>query len=132
MTSNTPVALLIHHRIFSGMLLPGLNGIFQKTAFAQSGLDMAVVACALERYRLAHGEFPQNLELLVPEFIVQRPHDVIDGQPLKYRRVESGTYILYSVGWNGIDDGGIISKKGEGLDLNQGDWVWRPELSPVR
>jgi hypothetical protein len=130
LTSNTPVSLLLHHRVFSGLLLPGLNGVFQKTAFAQCGLDMAIMACALERYRLAHGELPQNLELLVPQFVAHPKHDVINGQPLRYRRLESGGYLLYSVGWNGTDDGGKIglAKNGEGLDLNQGDWVWRPEL----
>src|SRR5262249_1679181 len=64
LTSNTPMSLLFHHRFFSARLLPDLNGLFEKTAFGQCAADMAVIACALERYRLAHGQFPQALDPL--------------------------------------------------------------------
>ena len=49
------------------------------------------------------------------------------GEPLKYRRNEDGQFILYSVGWNGIDDGGkLVMGKGitPRVDNTQGDWVW--------
>jgi hypothetical protein len=54
------------------------------------------------------------------------PHDVINGQPLHYRRTEAGQFILYSVGWNEQDDGGqtLFNKSGQ-VDREKGDWVWR-------
>jgi hypothetical protein len=63
----------------------------------------------------------------VPEFLSQLPHDVINGQPLKYRRTADGQYLLYSVGWNQTDDGGALglNQSGEGIDVKLGDWVWR-------
>jgi hypothetical protein len=76
----------------------------------------------LERYRLANGQFPETLEALAPRFISRAPNDVITGQPYKYRRTDDGQFILYSVGWNEKDDGGVPGKTL--FDLTQGDWVW--------
>ena len=85
------------------------------------------MACALERYRLAHGQFPESLDALVPEILSQLPHDVLNGQPFKYRRTADGQYLLYSVGWNETDEGGVLvlTQSGEGIDQKTGDWVWR-------
>ena len=115
-----------HHRLFSALLLPALSAIAQKSAFAQTTADEAVLACALERYRLAKGEFPETLAALNPQFIQSMPHDIITGEPLKYRRKENGQFILYSVGWNETDDSGkvIMNDKEKAIDITQGDWVW--------
>ena len=91
-------------------------------------MDLARTAIALERYRLAHAEYPESLDALAPQFIAHLPHDVIGGQPLKYRHEANGQFVLYSVGWNETDDGGTMAfKKGSTseVDINQGDWVWR-------
>jgi hypothetical protein len=94
-------------------------------AYAQGSVDLARVACALERYRLEHGEFPDRLEALAPKFIDPLPHDPINGEAFKYRRTGEGRFILYSVGWNGKDDGGMVAFAGGGPDAEKGDWVWR-------
>jgi hypothetical protein len=54
------------------------------------------------------------------------PRDVIDGEPLHYRRQANGTFLLYSVGWNETDDGGQVALKKDGSeDREKGDWVWK-------
>jgi hypothetical protein len=97
-------------------------------AFAQSSLDRALVACALEKYRLTQGEYPPTLDVLALHYNGKLPSDVINGQPLHYRRTDDGRFLLYSVGWNGTDDGGMIAiNKGMSrsvLDKYEGDWVW--------
>jgi hypothetical protein len=111
---------------FSRMLLPALGRAAEKCARAQSSVDLARIACALERYRLANGQFPDTLEALVPKFIEKLPYDVIGGQPLKYRRSDDGLFVLYSVGLNETDDGGqIVLTKSGNAEINKGDWVWR-------
>ena len=118
----------LHHNIMAAMLIPALVRVPQKTALAQSEVDMAMVACALERYRLALGQYPETLNALVPRFAAVLPHDIINGQPLTYRRTDNGNFILYSVGWNEKDDGGVVAKmKGnpDRQDVLQGDWVWQ-------
>ncbi len=114
-------------------LLPALGGSAKKFAYAQTSVDLARTAIALERYRLAHGEFPESLDTLAPQFISVVPHDVIGGQPIKYRRTVDGQFVLYSVGWNERDDGGVVVFYSSGqnvdnlrsVDNSQGDWVWR-------
>ena len=84
------------------------------------------MAIALERYRLVHGEFPESLDALAPQFTGKIPHDVINGQPLKYRREANGQFVLYSVGWNEKDDGGAVGlTQSGGVNNEKGDWVWR-------
>ena len=118
-----------HHspyNLLERMLLPALGNAVKKFAHAQTSADSARTAIALERYRLARGEYPELLDVLVPQFIARLPHDVINGQPLHYRRTSDGQFVLYSVGWNETDDGGEIGlTKNGNLDISIGDWVWR-------
>jgi hypothetical protein len=89
-------------------------------------VGLARTAVALERYRLAHGEYPETLDALAPQFIEKVPHDVVGGQPLHYRRTPDGQFVLYSVGWNETDDDGeVVLKKDGAVDISNGDWVWR-------
>jgi len=118
---------LIHHRLMAAMLLPALTKAQMKFAVTQTVLDEAILACALERYRLANGRYPQALGELAPRFVAKLPHDLITGEPLKYRQTDNGHFVLYSVGWNETDDGGKIALtpgKSPRLDTTQGDWVW--------
>jgi hypothetical protein len=104
----------------------------ERYAHAQTALDLAATACALERYRLARRELPESLALLAPDWIVRIPTDVIDGRPLRYRRLDRGRYLLYSVGWNQTDEGGQVAERTgpdrpweESLQIRaEGDWVW--------
>jgi hypothetical protein len=108
------------------MLFPAISSTLRKLAAIQSSVDLARVACALERYRLAHGEYPETLDELSPQFIAKVPHDIINGQPLHYHRTDGGQFILYSVGWNEIDDGGqVVLTKDGSVDRERGDWVWQ-------
>ena len=119
------------NNLLARMMLPALARTSQKFAYAQSALDMARIACALERYRLAQGEYPESLDALSPRLIETVPHDVIGGQPLKYHRAGNGQFALYSVGWNGTDDGGaVVLRKPSKLtiDYDQGDWVWAGQV----
>ena len=114
------------YNIIERMLLPALGAVAKKFAYGQESVDLARVAIALERYRLAHGEFPESLDALAPQFIAKLPHDIINGQPLHYHRTNDGQFVLYSVGWNETDDGGEVPPtKGGWLNLTKGDWVWQ-------
>jgi hypothetical protein len=114
--------------VLSARFLPSLSRSVQRFARGQASADLARVVCALERYRLANSQYPEFLEALAPKFIENLPHDVINGQPLKYRRADNGHFVLYSVGWNQTDDGGKVERtKGGAIDPNKGDWVWPSE-----
>ena len=105
--------------------IPPSDRFAAAAARAQAGLDLARVAIALERHRLAEGAYPESLDALAPRYIGKIPCDVINGQPLHYRRTADGKFLLYSIGWDGVDDGGVIFKTERGrLDEKKGDWVW--------
>lgn len=82
----------------------------------------AALACALERYRMERGAFPEKAEALVPSFLPALPKDVMDGRALRYRLESDGSYTLWSIGPNGRDDQGLQGKSG-GI-REQPDWVW--------
>lgn len=127
LSTRTPTSIF---NILKSLLLPSLGGCAKKFSHAQTSVDLARVAIALERYRLAKGGYPETLDALAPQFIIQVPHDVIGGQPLHYRReATSDRFVLYSIGWNEKDDGGTVvlhknSSTGR-VDITEGDWVWR-------
>jgi hypothetical protein len=130
--ADSAVASKLGHRnpynIFARMIFPAFGGAVRKTAYGQESVDLARVAMALERYRLAHGTYPETLDVLPPQFISKLPQDIINGEPLHYRRTADGRFVLYSVGWNETDDGGVVVlSKGSSprVDINKGDWVWR-------
>jgi ABC-type transport system involved in cytochrome c biogenesis permease component len=84
-------------------------------AFAQTAVNQAVIACALERFHLANGRFPESLDELIPRFLDHVPFDLIRGRPVIYQPADDGRYILRAVGPNGNDD-----RKSKSSD----DWLW--------
>jgi len=113
------------YTVLAACALPAAGGVINRSFYAQVLTDEAVVACALERYRLANGQYPDALEKLTPAFLQKIPFDAMSGKPLHYRLKDDGTFLLYSVGSNGKDDGGeVVLQKNGRVDLKQGDWVW--------
>ncbi len=86
----------------------------------QVHLDLARVAIALERYRLAEGRYPESLDALSPTYLLEIPLDRVSGEPLLYRIKDDGTPQIRSLGANVQDDDGRVFK-----DVNKGDWVWQ-------
>lgn len=79
-----------------------------RAAEAEAQRRIMVTAIALERYHGRHGGYPQTLAALVPEFLKDAPVDFINGKPLNYRLTADGHYVLYSVGLDGVDNGGKL------------------------
>ncbi len=84
-------------------------------------LRSLIVALACERYRLATGAWPKFLDDLQPAFLKEIPPDPYTGQALLFRQLPDGV-VIYSVGVNGVDDGGAVlaiggSPKDRGVKL---------------
>jgi hypothetical protein len=121
------------------LVVPKLKEIFQEGAkgalYLQTACQEVAVACALERYRLAQGQYPDSLKALAPAGLKQVPADLLasSSTPLKYRHEADGGFVLYSVGLNRVDDQGkpgSPQKDWRGIQsdsprLDEGDWVWR-------
>jgi len=108
--------------------IPNFGKAIETVARIQTTVNQARIVCALERCRLATGQYPPSLAELTPGFLAKVPVDVINGQPMKYLRTADGRFQLYSVGWNEVDDGGApppMQGTAARPDFTQGDWVWR-------
>jgi hypothetical protein len=88
----------------------GLGGwsirYLQQLAGAETVRRLTVTAIALKRYHLQHGVYPATLDDLVPAFLSALPADFMDGKPLRYKLRPDGDFLLYSVGEDGVDNGG--------------------------
>jgi len=107
--------------------------ILKAVVIAATQRQMAIVAIALQRYRLENGRFPQTLSALQPAFLKEPPLDFMDGKLLRYKPDKHGLFLLYSVGLDGHDDGDSAwPKKGKNGSLfpwEEGqDMVW-PEAA---
>ena len=107
------------YTFLGGATVPNFVKATRTLARNQTLANEAFIACGLERYRLANRQYPETIEALVPQFAEKLPHDIIGGQPLKYHRTTDGRFVLYSIGWNEKDDGGVPNQT-----ANEGDWVW--------
>jgi hypothetical protein len=108
--------------------LPNYFGeLLSKAAKQQAMAREALLWCAIERYCLKHERIPDKLDELVPEFIDKLPCDPVNGLPLRYARKGERDYLLYSIGWNEKDDGGVETRN---RDL--GDWVWASNPKLIR
>ncbi len=104
------------------------NGAMVRKALrAETRLAMLVSAIALERCRLKRGHHPESMSEMLPEFLAELPIDWMDGKPLRYERVSEEHFRLWSIGSDGVDQGGDPSppKPVRNLRWDSGnDWVW--------
>ncbi|HSU53746.1 MAG TPA: hypothetical protein VLT36_06780 [Candidatus Dormibacteraeota bacterium] len=74
--------------------------------YEEAGRNLVITAIALKRYQLRHGSYPSELGNLVPDFLAAVPRDPVDGRPLRFKLRDSAGFLLYSIGEDGIDNGG--------------------------
>lgn len=90
----------------------------------KSTIRCGIGALAAERYRQSKNRWPENWEELVPEYLQEVPEDPWSDKPLRMRKTEEGLTI-YSVGANGVDDGGLPEVLKTKLDI--GFRLFNPE-----
>jgi hypothetical protein len=83
-------------------------GLLGRAADTEVRRRLVITAIALERYRCQHGSYPNTLQELAPGLLKEPPADFMDGKPLHYRRTDDGHFVLYSVGLDCVDNGGLL------------------------
>lgn len=62
---------------------------------------------AIQAWRAEHDDFPDSLDALVPKYLAAVPVDpMATSEAILHYRKSQSEYVLYSVGFNGVDDGG--------------------------
>ena len=93
---------------------------------ANTRLELMRLAAALSVFRAENGHYPEKLDDLVPQFIASLPIDIFSEKPPIYRADDDRAgCLLYSVGQNGVDDGGTDTS---GWIV---DGAWRDEMQEV-
>lgn len=110
------------------IITPALTSVNQRGFEMAASLDLALVACAVERFQIREGKYPEKLADLVPSFLTAIPSDRMGkgGDRIRYHRI-GNRYRLYSVGGNGTDEGARVEFRAPGgkkIDRNAGDLVW--------
>lgn len=87
------------------LIMPSLRPSAESVSRHEAQRDVTRVAVAIERFRRRQGRLPANFPELVPQLLSALPDDPFSGRPLQYRTA-TAEYLVYSVGTNGVDDGG--------------------------
>jgi len=117
--------------LMADIAMPATLGVTSKVIYIQSVVNEAIAACALERYRIEHGSYPDTLEAANRPGEKSIPLDVVTGKPMGYRKTPDGMYALWCVSLSGTDHGGtrVLDAKNPGSTrfsdaTYAGDWVW--------
>ncbi len=111
----------------TGWIAGGMTKAYFGVAKARAQVRAARLGLALEACQDRTGSYPESIEALVPDILPELPVDPFSGKDLLYRLTDE-ELVVYSVGKNGVDDGGLKEEVGErGVLLNPGadDIAWR-------
>ncbi|MCC6908452.1 MAG: hypothetical protein IT430_10960 [Phycisphaerales bacterium] len=134
------VAQLPRFQIFLRLMLPAIGRLVSSHESGVVNVEATRVMLALEMWHARHGDWPESLDQLAPDFLDSIPPDVISGQPLGYMRREPAAedprpYLLYSFGADGVDNGGVehVSDRSRAVyDATlQADYVFNRLRDPV-
>ncbi|HEV3444358.1 MAG TPA: hypothetical protein VG099_06930 [Gemmataceae bacterium] len=92
-------------KILVGLMLPAFISVQSAADRCEQEQRNLHLAFTLAAYQRDQGHYPAKLAELCPKYLKDVPGDLFSGKPLIYRLVDQG-YLLYSVGVNGVDDGG--------------------------
>lgn len=94
--------------ILSTLIMPAFRPVHVRTLQTLAHRDAAVIGLSCELYRSRHGRYPDKLDELSPEFLDKLPPDPFTGKPFVYKLRDDGKgFVVYSVGQNLTDDGGV-------------------------
>ena len=92
----------------AALLLPAVDAYTTAVGRGAALREATLAMIAIERYRLKHGRLPAKLEDVAPDSLPVVPADPFTGGPLLLV-VDDEDYTVYSVGADGIDNGGLIA-----------------------
>ena len=130
--SSAPVELIRVLRVVEQLDQPFFGPrrlkLIQALATTEANLHGLETLAAVRRWQITHrgavgGSLPRNLAAACREAGLKAvPIDPFSGQPMKFV-VRDGRPVVYSVGKDGKDDGGMVDSKN---DTQPGDLIYRP------
>ena len=126
---NEQVESMISGNIFLQMLMPAFGAVHKIDYRIKTDIHSVPMITAALRFKADTGQYPQDLtELKQAGYINEIPIDPFSDKPLIYKKTDDG-FILYSVGLDFKDDGGVLGTNSEGrktIWADEGDAVFWP------
>jgi hypothetical protein len=97
--------------ILARIATPSFDPSVDAQDIARMSLEVEKTAAALALYKARHGRFPASLKELCPDLLKEVPKDVFSPKGELVYRANDNAYIVYSVGKNMKDDGGVSDGK---------------------
>ena len=111
--------------------MPATIKVAEATQRTQASLRCAIVAVAVERYRVKHEAWPRGFDdLLQDKLLSEIPKDPYDGKLLRFKKTPTGI-IIYSVGFDKIDNQGKLGANYRTPDTDIGIELWDPRLRAI-
>jgi len=95
------------------MFIPYISGAWIRDAVTRAQHHLLTTSFALRAYQADHGKYPADLKALVPAYLQAIPADPFTANGILQYKVTGKSYVLYSVGPDGKDDGGTPSADGK-------------------
>ncbi len=118
---NGPYQTFLSELSFSNNRMMFENDLVKLVTVYQAKTDLLRLHYALRAYQLQEQRFPKSLHELAGRELKAVPKDPFSGRDFIYVPGKD-RYILYSVGPNQVDDGGMVNDQ----DPQQGDLVLEP------
>jgi hypothetical protein len=120
--------------LLSSISIPNFTRACDTALQRETERRMVITVIALKRYQLRNGHLPVALAELPPQFLSSELMDPWSGKLFHYRLNADGSFVLYSVGMDGRDDGGDPSPEKPGKtskDMWSGkDALWPKAIFP--
>ncbi|MBN1806677.1 MAG: hypothetical protein JW837_15625 [Sedimentisphaerales bacterium] len=124
---------IIEDNVFLQIFTPALARVNQIAYRNKTDVYATVTVLALLRYHKDKGSLPDDLQQLINTgYLKQLPDDAFSLKPLVYKKTLDD-FILYSVGPDFIDNGGVSGKNKAGQDApwrEDGDTIFWPVAKP--
>lgn len=117
----------------ASMFAPAIEGFLAASRLGNAEFAGTLTCLALEAFHAEHSRYPAALTELIPDILPELPASPFDPNGLVYRLpsaendLDGRAYLLYSIGADGIDNGGIehpegghfglVKDKGAGYDF---------------
>ena len=117
---DAEVKALPHGQMVVRVLAIGFESRMNAWARCEAELIGTRAMIAADLFRAERGDWPRDLEELVPKYLAEVPEDPYTGRALRYRRLEQADefgrgYVLYSAGVDREDDGGTLHESGAAI-----------------
>jgi hypothetical protein len=119
---------------YAGIMTPAYDRFIAQHYKGKADTRMTATVLALRLYAADHGgRYPDKLDELVPEYLPSLPADPLaaGGVPLKYSTADPSAPAVYSVGEDGVDDGGSTAPIRRGVSPPD-RWNMRDAVVPMK